>query len=82
MVMIRDQYQCQYCGAQATAVDHFISRNDGGSDDLDNLRACCRDCNMRKGVTPGPVFLEQQRQRDATHRQIPPPYPVITGDYS
>ena len=48
-VLQRDGYVCQYCGGEATQVDHVIARAMGGGHDLDNLVACCALCNSRKG---------------------------------
>ena len=56
-VLKRDGYICQYCGQEATQVDHVISRKVGGSHDLDNLVACCAPCNARKGARSEGVFL-------------------------
>jgi len=39
---------CHYCGGVATHVDHIVPRALGGSDDLKNLIAACRACNLRK----------------------------------
>jgi hypothetical protein len=56
-VLKRDGYICQYCGSEATQVDHVIPRKAGGSHDLDNLVACCAPCNTRKGARSEGVFL-------------------------
>ena len=52
-LMIRDQYQCQYCGRRPTLrelnVDHVIPRSRGGQDSWENLVVSCRTCNLRKG---------------------------------
>ncbi|QTX04120.1 HNH endonuclease [Agromyces archimandritae] len=48
-VLERDQYVCQYCGAEATEADHVIPKDAGGRDELDNLVASCKPCNARKG---------------------------------
>lgn len=55
-VLKRDGYTCQYCGADATQVDHVIPRKVGGTHDLDNLVACCAPCNSAKGAKEG-LFL-------------------------
>lgn len=57
-LMIRDQYQCQYCGRRPNPrdlnVDHIIPRSRGGLDSWENLVVSCRVCNLRKGRrTPG-----------------------------
>jgi len=51
-VLARDGFRCRYCGADAASavlqIDHFTPRAKGGSDDIDNLRAACADCNQGK----------------------------------
>ena len=56
-VLKRDGYICQYCGQEATQVDHVIPRKVGGTHDLDNLVACCAACNSAKGARSEGVFL-------------------------
>ncbi len=49
-VLARDNYQCQYCGcAKDLTIDHVIPRWVGGPHTWDNLVACCRRCNLKKG---------------------------------
>lgn len=45
----RDGHRCQYCGAQAESIDHVLPRSRGGGHTWDNVVACCRRCNVRKG---------------------------------
>ena len=45
----RDGYTCQYCGRQAESIDHVLPRSRGGEHTWENVVACCRTCNMRKG---------------------------------
>lgn len=45
---------CARCGhtgdrANPLTTDHVVSKSDGGSDDLGNLRCLCRRCNAIKG---------------------------------
>ncbi len=51
-VLARDGFRCRYCGADAAnavlQIDHFTPRAKGGSDDIDNLRTACTDCNQGK----------------------------------
>lgn len=50
-VFARDQYTCQYCGVRGRelTIDHVIPRWMGGPHTWDNLVACCRRCNLKKG---------------------------------
>lgn len=57
----RDRWTCQICGEpldleghwndpHAPSLDHIQPRSLGGSDNLENLRAAGRHCNMRRGA--------------------------------
>lgn len=50
-VLARDHYTCQYCGVKGRdlTIDHVLPRWAGGPDTWDNLVACCRKCNLKKG---------------------------------
>jgi 5-methylcytosine-specific restriction endonuclease McrA len=52
-VLARDQYTCQYCGAQPgknnLTVDHVIPRSKGGLTLWENVVTACGPCNQRKG---------------------------------
>jgi len=60
LVLRRDCYICAYCGEAANEVDHIQPRVLGGTDDLDNLVACCRRCNSSKGKRSEALFLGRQ----------------------
>lgn len=45
----RDGNRCQYCGGPAESIDHVLPRSKGGQHSWDNVVACCRSCNVRKG---------------------------------
>lgn len=45
----RDGNLCQYCGAAAESLDHVVPRSRGGAHTWDNVVACCRRCNVKKG---------------------------------
>lgn len=45
----RDGHSCQYCGGPAESIDHVTPRSRGGDHTWDNVVACCRSCNVRKG---------------------------------
>jgi 5-methylcytosine-specific restriction endonuclease McrA len=52
-LLLRDDYQCQYCskhpGVRDLNIDHVLPRSRGGLDTWDNLVVSCRTCNLRKG---------------------------------
>lgn len=50
-VLARDHYTCQYCGVKGKdlTIDHVVPRWMGGPHTWDNLVACCRKCNLKKG---------------------------------
>ena len=75
-VLARDKYTCQYCGltAKDLTIDHVIPRWMGGPQTWDNLVACCRKCNLKKGdKTPA-----QARMRLATVPRRPHFIPYIS----
>ena len=47
-VLVRDDFECQYCGRRAENVDHVIPKSRGGAHTWDNVVAACRPCNARK----------------------------------
>lgn len=51
-VFQRDQFACQYCGAQPPAVvlvcDHIEPASKGGETNIDNLITSCETCNQGK----------------------------------
>lgn len=50
-VFARDNYTCQYCGqaGKELTIDHVVPKRHGGGMHWENLVACCRKCNTRKG---------------------------------
>ena len=62
-VLKRDNFRCQYCGKTGKdvtlEVDHIKPRSKWGTDDMENLITCCRECNMGKGN-------EEINSRDST----------------
>ena len=52
-ILLRDHSCCQYCGKQFApselTLDHVVPRSRGGESAWDNLVACCKRCNHRKG---------------------------------
>lgn len=47
-VLVRDGFECQYCGSRAENVDHVLPRSKGGTHTWENVVACCRRCNAKK----------------------------------
>ena len=49
----RDGRHCSYCGAfvpwGTEHIDHSVSRRNGGTNHLNNLRLACAPCNLAKG---------------------------------
>jgi 5-methylcytosine-specific restriction endonuclease McrA len=50
-IFARDNYTCQYCGATGKdlTIDHVMPKRMGGPASWENLVACCRRCNTKKG---------------------------------
>jgi len=50
-ILIRDNYQCQYCGRKNVelTVDHVLPRHRGGGENWENLVCACVQCNHKKG---------------------------------
>lgn len=48
-IMIRDAYECQYCGSKEDlTIDHVIPVSKGGKWEWNNLVAACSRCNVKK----------------------------------
>jgi ribosomal protein L37E len=53
-VMMRDAFRCQNCGRNAREdqvklhIDHIVPWSKGGTDDMENLRTLCDECNLGK----------------------------------
>ena len=89
-ILMRDGYECAYCGETADTVDHVISRAVGGDMwDPENLVAACKRCNSAKGMggakkavfsgsssTP-PVFIDVSLPETAS---IVPDSPFTRGN--
>ncbi|MHB9033538.1 MAG: HNH endonuclease [Anaerolineae bacterium] len=52
-VLMRDNYTCQYCGAQPAksnlTIDHIVPRVRHGATSWENVVCACKPCNQRKG---------------------------------
>lgn len=62
-VLKRDGHTCAYCRGRATTADHIVPRSRGGPNTMDNLRAACRPCNLRRGNRPPEYLRERLRAR-------------------
>lgn len=68
-VLKRDWFKCQYCWRTgrdvSLEVDHIIPKALGGTDIIDNLVTCCRECNMWKGRNSlSSNFLRREKLKD------------------
>jgi 5-methylcytosine-specific restriction endonuclease McrA len=69
-ILARDNYTCQYCGAKGRelTIDHVVPRWCGGPHTWDNLVACCRRCNLKKGdKTPQQAHMKLARKPKRPH---------------
>jgi 5-methylcytosine-specific restriction endonuclease McrA len=52
-ILLRDHSTCQYCNRHQSpselTLDHVLPRSRGGESSWDNLVACCKKCNHKKG---------------------------------
>jgi superfamily II DNA or RNA helicase len=51
-IYLRADGRCEYCGSELKKdwqVDHYLSWARGGKTTMSNLRASCKECNLRKG---------------------------------
>jgi hypothetical protein len=60
VILRRDQYICQYCGAEANTVDHVVPISKGGNDYPDNLVAACARCNYSKSDRATPTVFDRR----------------------
>lgn len=49
MILIRDNWTCQYCHEYGDTIDHIIPKSRGGLNTWGNLCVACLSCNGRKG---------------------------------
>lgn len=62
LVLRRDRVQCVWCGSKGRLeIDHIIPWSAGGSDDFDNLRTLCHDCNQERSNYANEGDLEPPR---------------------
>ena len=75
-IFARDNYTCQYCGVQTRdlTIDHIVPKRHGGPMHWENLVACCRRCNTKKGDK----WLNQSGMRLARAPRRPRYVPYIS----
>ena len=66
-LMLRDDFQCQYClrrpHVRDLNIDHVQPRSRGGQDTWENLVTACRACNLKKGhKTPDEASMRLLRR--------------------
>lgn len=66
-VMVRDKYQCQYCGVMTRSenlnLDHVMPRTLGGRTTWENVVTSCIECNRSKGGrTPDQARMKLMRR--------------------
>lgn len=69
-VLVRDNYTCQYCGVRnrELTIDHVVPRWVGGGHTWENLVACCRRCNLKKGdKTPQQANMKLMKRPKRPH---------------
>src|SRR5258706_7493607 len=51
-ILLRDDETCQYCGKRSRdlTLDHIVPRSRGGPTTWENLVACCKSCNGKRGT--------------------------------
>ncbi|MDH7569669.1 MAG: HNH endonuclease [Armatimonadota bacterium] len=78
-IFARDNYTCQYCGesGKEMTIDHVVPRRMGGGDTWENLVACCRRCNGKKGDKS----LAQAGMRLLREPRKPAVIPLISLSY-
>lgn len=69
-IYLRDQFQCGYCGScpaecVTLTLDHFVSRELGGTNSEANLVTSCMSCNSSKGKMGTRGWFNQLRERGA-----------------
>lgn len=70
-IMVRDRYQCTYCGSgRELTIDHIIPSSKGGKTSFENCITACRSCNNKKGNrTPNEagMFMKRRAYQPTIH---------------
>lgn len=80
---LSDSEACPYCNClmeketnssySVMSIDHVVASAKGGTDEIDNLIACCANCNSRKGDSERillPLFKESRVLSDEEYRKV------------
>jgi len=72
-ILRRDNYTCQYCGAQdqPLTIDHINPKSKGGKTSWANIVVACKACNLKKGsrtaVEAGMKLLKTPARPDCNY---------------
>lgn len=78
-ILDRDGRMCFWCGCDADTVDHIIPVAKGGTDDPDNLVACCRRCNFSKRDKLPEEFINERNQKRGVFYSVDSTDPIPRG---
>jgi hypothetical protein len=87
-ILERDQFRCRYCGFDGRAsfenalvmgVDFVVARARKGTNEADNLVACCRPCNVIKGRALFGTFEEAKTYVLARREELHKAWASHTG---
>jgi 5-methylcytosine-specific restriction endonuclease McrA len=60
LILERDQFLCNYCGAAGNTIDHIIPLSQGGLSTFSNCVCACEQCNKEKGDLSVEEYLRRQ----------------------
>lgn len=78
-ILMRDGYECYWCGMDADTVDHIIPVAKGGLDIDDNLVAACRKCNFSKRDKLPDEFIMERMRRGSLFSETDSTQPILRG---
>jgi hypothetical protein len=56
--------RCAYCGSkEKVGFDHIVPLSRGGSNSIDNMVPCCKECNKSKHATPLLVWMWKMKSK-------------------
>lgn len=86
IILLRDQFMCQYCGYAGSykdmTIDHIIPQSLGGKHSFDNCVAACKDCNCSKGArTPEEANMKLINDIKHYHSAVTLEYTVLKNKH-